>query len=1224
MMDLQWNYWSGPTGTIWTGSQTGCFIFLLLLVPSGCFNIDTGKTWRFDARQKSLFGQSVMQYKENSEKGVYVVSPLEEFGKRKFEGIFKCALNNGNPTLDCTMDNILSATGQGKVVQGVPYPTVSQARSSDSTLTCQQIKARKHRSTTGELNGVCSRLTYENGDVRNFTFSNLAKTVYSLVMEKNKPNNLMGKVEALSNNDEMKNDPKEMKRYNNDNSNNNNNNNDEDDVGEISSNIMEMKNDLKEIKSYINDNSNNNNNNNDEDDDGGTEIAIVLDGSGSIQPHDFQKAKDFISNLMTKIWEQCSECEFAVVQYGDVIQTEFDIQDSRRDSSYILHKAEAIKQVGNVTKTASALLHVLDNIFNETHGSKESATKIILVLTDGDIFMDPVNLTTVINDQRIKNIERFIIGVGDVFNKTGAYSELKMIASDEKDHVIRVDDYSKLDGLLSALRQRIIGIEGTTGASLEFDLAQIGFSAHIKDKDTVVLGAVGAFDWSGGLLLASTELNKVKFLNESSENATRAAYGYLGYSVTTARGKHTFLYIAGAPRHSNRGKVLVFEEDITTYHLSQILDGEQIGSYFGHQLCALDVKSNGIVDFLLVGAPFYHVKGEEGKVYVYRLSDEGKFALELKLEQHRYSYARFGYSIAKIGDVNQDGYQDFAIGAPLEGYFEEPESFGSVYIYNSNARSIHTTHSQKIRATDCRQKLQFFGQSVDGGLDLTDDGYADIAVGSLGNVMVLRSRPVVKARAFMRFQPEKISLLSNTKIVNASLCFDITPFKKEEFKKTYLYYELELDVSMKERRIAFNTETSSRGKLYLLSSNCTQPITLTVLPCIYDCFSNIVIKVFYNMTATEKNRDLPSPVLDFYDTNYASVELPYEKDCNNKAVCIPRLHLTTVMSRQELIVGYTKDLTMTLGLENTGDDSYMTNITLIYPKNLQFKTIKPTNNPSIKCYEQKIPNSYNSTLNCTIRHPVFKSGKETFDIIWQLSEEKFSAAEAIIYSTVSNMNGVPEPINQKKTLPVKHFLNSILTVHPNALYVRIPPEPDNIEKIEYTFNINGENQYDAELSLELQIPINLKSKTISAITLTEKTQNSTMCNLENRECRCRNASRQYKEEVLTCLAVRCKISSMPMEITVKAELFLKTLQKLVEDTQELNITGELLYDKHLFINVKDPELRTQLTINIIKEKVVNILPVIIGSSIGGIVLLMVIVVILVKCGFFKRKYKTLD
>ncbi|KAM5180776.1 integrin alpha-E-like [Mantella aurantiaca] len=999
-----------------------------VLVPSGCFNIDTGKAWSYTARQKSLFGQSVMQYKENSEKGVYVVSPLKEIGKRTFEGIFKCVLNNGITNLNCTMDNILSAKGM-EYVKGVPYPIVSQARSSDSTLTCQQIKARKHRSTTEELNGVCSLRTYENGNVKNFTFSDLTRT-------------------------------------------------------EISSIAMELK--SNPMKSY--DNNNNNNNNNDEDDEGGTEIAIVLDGSGSISQSDFKKAKDFISNLIKKIWEKCSECEFAVVQYGYVIQTEFDIQDSRSDSNNILHKVEAIEQVNNVTKTASALLHVLDNIYNEAHGSKESATKIILVLTDGDIFRDPVNLTTVINDPRMKSIERFIIGVGDVFNKTTAYGELKMIASDEKDHIIRVDDYSKLDGLLSALQQRMIGIEGTTGDSLEFDLAEIGFSTHIKDKDTLVLGAVGAFDWSGGLLLASTETDKVKFLNDSYGDAKGAAYGYLGYSVTTAKGKHTFLYIAGAPRHSNVGRVLVFEEDITTHHLSQHLHGEQVGSYFGHQLCALDVKLDGIVNFLLVGAPFYHVKAEEGRVYVYKLNDEGTFALEIKLEQHYYSYARFGYSIAKIGDVNQDGFQDFAIGAPLEGHFEDSESFGSVYIYNSHANGIHATPSQRIRATDLEQKLQFFGQSVDGGLDLTEDGYPDIAVGSLGNVMVLRSRPVVKVKASLHFKPPKIPLAYTDKTVNASLCFVITPFKEQELKKTHLHYELELDVFMEGKRIAFNTESSSRGNLYLLSDRCTEPITLTVLPCSYDCFSNIVIKVSYAMTATEKNRDLPSPVLDFYDTNYTFVELPYEKDCNNKTVCIPDLHLTTMVSRQELIVGYTKDLTMSLSLKNTGDDSYMTNVTLIYPKNLQFNTIKPANNPNVKCYEQKIFNSNSSTLNCNIRHPVFKPASETFDVIWQLSEEKFSAAEVIIYSTVSNMNNVSTPLIQKTALPVKHALNLVLTVQPNTHYVKILPESPMFEKIKYSFNINGENYYDAELILEMKIPINLKSNTISAISSFEKIQ----------------------------------------------------------------------------------------------------------------------------------------
>ncbi|KAM5180777.1 integrin alpha-E-like [Mantella aurantiaca] len=136
--------------------------------------------------------------------------------------------------------------------------------------------------------------------------------------------------------------------------------------------------------------------------------------------------------------------------------------------------------------------------------------------------------------------------------------------------------------------------------------------------------------------------------------------------------------------------------------------------------------------------------------------------------------------------------------------------------------------------------------------------------------------------------------------------------------------------------------------------------------------------------------------------------------------------------------------------------------------------------------------------------------------------------------------------------------------------------------------------------------------------------NSTLCKLENRECRCRNVSRKYEGEDLTYLAIQCSIYSVQEEITMTANLYLQTLQKLVDDTQELNITGELLYDKDLFVNIKDPEIHTQLTVIIHKEKVVNMLPVIIGSSIGGIVLLLIIVVILVKCGFFKRKYKDFD
>lgn len=39
--------------------------------------------------------------------------------------------------------------------------------------------------------------------------------------------------------------------------------------------------------------------------DAGTEIAFVLDGSGSIQPDDFQRAKEFIYNVMLNVWKSC-------------------------------------------------------------------------------------------------------------------------------------------------------------------------------------------------------------------------------------------------------------------------------------------------------------------------------------------------------------------------------------------------------------------------------------------------------------------------------------------------------------------------------------------------------------------------------------------------------------------------------------------------------------------------------------------------------------------------------------------------------------------------------------------------------------------------------------------------------------------------------------------------------------------------------------------------------
>ncbi|KAM4795646.1 integrin alpha-E [Rhinophrynus dorsalis] len=1057
-----------------------------------CFNIDTAQIWSYSLDGKSHFGQKVLQYSYESENGSICCQRrphLREANTQLGEASKKTGTDSNA--------HFHKEESSGHLLQTSAHNIALYSRS-----VCQQRKGRKARSTTEELNGVCTM--YMNGTYGQ-VYTDLAKTAHNYLVEKNKNNN---------------NNCRRSKPFPN--------------TG------ISLIGDSPKTKNLVQENTNNNNNVEEEDDESGTEIAIVLDGSGSISPEDFQRAKDFISNMMKMVWDKCLECEFAVVQYGSEIKTVFDLQESR-ESKTILDKVQNISQLGNVTKTASALLHVLNSIFSESHGSKENATKIILVLTDGDIFMDPVNLTYVMSLPEMKNIERFAIGVGSAFNSTKAHNELKLIASSGDEHLIRVGDYSALNGLLSALQQKIVGIEGTKGDALEFDLAETGIAVHLKDKHTLMLGLVGALDWSGGLLIYQTDSqpHKVDFLSEPKD-ISKTNYSYLGYSVTYAQGKHLSFYVAGAPRHSSVGKVLVFERDITSYHLIQYLRGEQLGSYFGYELCSLDLTSDGTTDFLLVAAPFYHIKGEEGRVYIYELTDESNFVPVSTLEQQYYSFARFGYSIASIGDINQDGFQDIAIGAPLEGHFELPDSFGSVYIYNSHISGIHCTHSQRIRATDLSMKLQYFGQSIDGGIDLTDDGYPDLSVGSLRNVTVLRSRPVVKLQTYVTFLPDKIPLINTIKNMSASVCFDIKPFNYKEFIKTHLSYTVDLDVHAEQKRVTFEKEDSPKGKLHLIAKKCADLI-LYVLPCNYDCFSSVIIKISYKLESDLK-RDLPAPILDVYNTAHTYVELPYEKDCDNKPICVPNLHLNTSLSGKELVVGDTKYLVMNLSLANSGDGSYMTNVLVVYPKNLNFKKVETPNFPSIKCSDPTVILPLDSSLNCSIGHPVFKKPTAAFSIIWQLNEEKFPKEKAII------------SLNVSKSKP--------------TIYVNVSQESTQNKEIQYTFNINGENQFEAELFLNLQMPIQIQGSNIATVTHIQKTQ-------------------------------------------------------LIEDSEDLMVTGKISYND-LFVDLKQKDHQAHVSITLLKVKDINILPVVIGSSIGGILLLLTIVIILVKCGFFKRKYKNFE
>lgn len=127
------------------------------------------------------------------------------------------------------------------------------------------------------------------------------------------------------------------------------------------------------------------------------------------------------------------------------------------------------------------------------------------------------------------------------------------------------------------------------------------------------------------------------------------------------------------------------------------LTGQQLGAYFGYCLAVADLNGDKLQD-VIVGAPLYtnyantEGKFETGRVYVFYQTNRQRTSFRRGdvLDGSEVSKARFGLSVAALGDINLDGFNDIAVGAPYDG----PSERGAIYIYHGSAKGIRTKASQ--------------------------------------------------------------------------------------------------------------------------------------------------------------------------------------------------------------------------------------------------------------------------------------------------------------------------------------------------------------------------------------------------------------------------------------------------------------------------------------------------------------------------------------------------
>ncbi|KAM9860747.1 integrin alpha-11a isoform 2-T2 [Aulostomus maculatus] len=1004
------------------------------------------------------------------------------------------------------------------------------------------------------------------------------------------------------------------------------------------------------------------------------DIVIVLDGSNSIYP--WTEVQAFLINILQKFYIGPGQIQVGVVQYGEKVVHEFKLSDYKSVEEVVKRARSINQRGGEETNTALGISTARSQAFKQ--GGRRGAKKVMIVITDGESH-DSADLDQAIEDSEEDGITRYAIAVLGYYNRRGInpeafLKEIKYIASDPDDkHFFNVTDESALKDIVDALGERIFSLEGTSknGTAFGLQMSQAGFSAH-NVEDGILVGAVGAYDWNGAVLKETRQGKvvppKASYIEEFPEELKNHG-AYLGYTVTSVvSAKNGRLLVAGAPRFNHTGKVIIFtlknSGNLTILHS---LKGQQIGSYYGCEIAPLDIDGDGVTDNLLVAAPMFFSGGlEKGKVYIYRVTELNRFIFEGALEIHNGGQnARFGSSLAPVPDLNGDGFNDLVVGAPLED-----EHKGAIYVFFCQQNRILRKYKQRIAAADLAPGLQYFGRSIHGMVDMNNDGLVDLAVGSLGAAVLLWSQSVIRIYTTVRFEPSKVNIFvkdcqrggKDVTCMSAIVCFNITA--RTAIPPTQ-EIGIKYNVSILERR--FNP------RAVLDNPNKLQPQNLTLLPGEETC-EHIF---FHVMETTDYARPIvfaaqvglsdpeAGPVLDESWPTVVRTELPFWNGCDEDDRCMPDLALqsmTDLMTQSQfcsqpvqsrgafcrhlgeggmegslrVLEGNRRRMVVDVRLENKGENAYNARLNITYTPNLRFSSLIVKDNSDIKieCY---IVDKLRSEKLCNVSTPFMRAKSQvSFRLEFEFSRTVFLEHVRVILeassdgeetSTADNFNDIYYSLKYEADLlftrdsnPTRYDIKSELALEEPGVIG--PP-------FNFTFQIQNLGYFPVkDLQLNIEIPEMTKNgnKLLQISDLHIDQRDGTRCLPPQHVAQSRaspeDLTRFSNRSNTLPLPIQCLVnvaSYKEIVVRITGTLRIHTLHALKFKILELVTSASVVLppSSRMFLHEERPV--RHIIIEIRKEGDYRIPTwIILGSTLGGLLLLALLSLALWKLGFFQR------
>ena len=209
--------------------------------------------------------------------------------------------------------------------------------------------------------------------------------------------------------------------------------------------------------------------------------------------------------------------------------------------------------------------------------------------------------------------------------------------------------------------------------------------------------------------------------------------------------------------------------------------------FFGNSIAGVGDLDNDGVEDLVVGAPFDDTGGtNRGAVYVLFMDTNGTVKSSKKIAANTSGFNisltdsdRFGISVAAVGDLDDDGVEDIAVGADLDD--TGGTNRGTIYVLLMNSDGTVKSTQQiadntggfSVTLTDVDQ----FGFSVAGMGDLDNDGVEDIVVGAVLD----DTGGTDRGATYVLFMNSNGTVKSNQKIADNTGGFNVTLTNGDQF-----------------------------------------------------------------------------------------------------------------------------------------------------------------------------------------------------------------------------------------------------------------------------------------------------------------------------------------------------------------------------------------------------------------------------------------------------------